>query len=275
MSDLSVIWLRHGAGGCRGGARVPPGNLGVLMRVQGSSVRARLVAGVTGVVAMGSLCSAGAVQASEVAQPTALTGTAVSWAADLVVTNDVPHPVAWSITTAGDVVGVGGRFTAIEDYRRKTEIRRTNVAAFSATTGAIDPDFAPVVDGEVWSVLSDGTSVYLGGSFKTVNGVSRPALAKLDLATGQLDTKFAPPIKVGRVSDMELNRGRLVVGGTFGHKLLALDPVTGHDTHYITSVVGGKLPNSDAAQVFKFDISPDGSRLVAVGNFTSVDGQDR
>jgi hypothetical protein len=74
---------------------------------------------------------------------------------------------------------------------------------------------------------------------------------------------------------MQFDRGRLVVAGTFGSKLLALDPTTGRDTHYIEHSITGKLANSDAAQVFKFDISPDGTRLVAVGNFTTVDGNDR
>ncbi len=37
----------------------------------------------------------------------------------------------------------------------------------------------------------------------------------------------------------------------------------------------GRLPNSDSAQVFKFDISGDGQHLAAVGNFTGVDDQSR
>ena len=120
-----------------------------------------------------------------------------------------------------------------------------------------------------------GTSVYIGGNFTTVNGVQRAALAKLDLATGQLDPDFSPKYTGGRVTDMEMHDGMLVVAGTFSRRLQALNASTGRPTDYISNVVAGKLPNSDAAQVFKFDISSDGQHLVAVGNFTTVDSQDR
>ncbi len=224
---------------------------------------------------LGLLSGAASVEASEFGHPTVVSQTAASWTPNLVAVNGAPAPVALSITTAGDQMVVGGRFSVVENSARTQQWQRRNVVAFSATTGAINERFVPQVDGDVWSVLSDGTSVYLGGSFKTVNGVSRPALAKLSLATGQLDSSFVPPINVGRVTDMELDRGRLVVAGTFGRKLLALRPDNGKATPYIPNLVTGKLPNSDAAQVFKFDISPDGSRLVAVGNFTTVDNQPR
>jgi hypothetical protein len=56
---------------------------------------------------------------------------------------------------------------------------------------------------------------------------------------------------------------------------MTLDPDTGRPTTYISNSVEGRLPNSNSAQVFKIDISPDGKHLVAVGNFTHVDGQER
>jgi hypothetical protein len=120
-------------------------------------------------------------------------------------------------------------------------------------------------------VLVSGSSVYIGGGFTTVNGVTRKAIAKLDLTTGALDPAFTPALS-GRVSDMQLNNGVLVIAGTFGRRLMAINPNNGNvSTAIPTSVaVTGKLPNSNAAQVFKFDISPDGTRLVAVGNFTNV-----
>ena len=58
---------------------------------------------------------------------------------------------------------------------------------------------------------------------------------------------------------------------------MKFNPTNGNVSTYIpnTLTVTGKLPNSNSAQVFKFDISPDGTRLVAVGNFTHVVGQAR
>ncbi len=107
-----------------------------------------------------------------------------------------------------------------------------------------------------------------------MNGVNRKAIAKLDLATGQLDPAFTPALS-GRVSDMQMHNGVLVIAGTFGRRLMAINPNNGNVSAYIPTLVTGKLPNSNAAQVFHFDISPDHQHLVAVGNFTTVDGQPR
>jgi hypothetical protein len=41
--------------------------------------------------------------------------------------------------------------------------------------------------GDVRSVIARGTSLYLGGSFSAINGVSRVALAKLDAESGAVD----------------------------------------------------------------------------------------
>jgi hypothetical protein len=234
------------------------------------------VRGILGAATAGSLLFAGAVapaHASHYTQPTVVSTDAADWTPDLVVTSGEPKPVAYSIAEAGSMMVVGGRFSSVADNSTSVtnNMPRSNVFAFSATTGAISQGFAPQVNGDVWSVLSDGTSVYIGGGFTTVNGVSRPALAKLNLATGALDTTFAPTFKGGRVSDMALSHGQLIVSGIFTKRLVALDPTTGKSTAYLNNVaVAGRLPNSNSAQVFKFDISPDGNHLVAVGNFTTV-----
>jgi len=207
--------------------------------------------------------------------PTVVSTVAASWTPHVAPTVGMDKPVAYSIAQAGDQMVVGGRFAAVDNYNRTIQYPRSNVFAFNATTGAVSQGFTPQVDGDVWSVLSDGTSVYIGGGFKNVNGVARAALAKLDLATGQLDPDFKPTFTGGRVSDIAFHNGMLVVSGTFQRRLIALNTTTGKATTYIQNVVGGRLPNSNSAQVFKFDISPDGQHLVGVGNFLTVDGQDR
>ena len=65
------------------------------------------------------------------------------------------------------------------------------------------------------------------------------------------------------------------IAGAFTQRLKTLDPDTGKQLPYMSNVITGKLPNSNALQVFKFDISPDGQHLVAVGNFLQVNGVDR
>ncbi len=193
----------------------------------------------------------------------------------LAVTDGEPKPVAYTIAEAGDQMVVGGRFRRVESGNRKTEYQRRNVFAFNATTGEVSADFAPNVDGDVWGSWSDGTSVWIGGAFRNVNGEPRSTLAKLDLATGQLDPSFRPPFKGGRISDIAMVHGQLIVSGTFKKRIASLNPGTGKMTAYLNHAVGGRLPNSDSAQVFHFDVSPNGEHLVAVGNFLTVDGQPR
>ena len=207
--------------------------------------------------------------------PSAVTTTPVAWTPHLVPSGDAQHPAAYSISEAGGKVVVGGNFEMIENPQRNTQIPRSNVFAFDTGTGAIT-NFAPSVNGDVWSVLTDGTSVWIGGGFTTVNGVNRRAIAKLNLATGQLDPLFTPALS-GRVSDMQMHNGLLVIAGTFGRRLMAINPNNGNVSTYIppTLTVAGKLPNSNPSQVFKFDISPDHQHLVAVGNFLTVENQPR
>ncbi len=224
------------------------------------------------------ITAAGAARASDAEHTTVVRDDAVDWTPDLVVTPGDLKPVAYSIAEAGDQMVVGGRFARVGSNPGTTEFDRSNVFAFDATDGTVHSGFAPQVDGQVWSVLSDGTSVYIGGNFKNVNGTPRAALAKLSLATGALDPDFRPTFTGGRVTDMGmLPNGQLAVSGTFTKKLASLNAVTGKPTTYISNVVGGRLPDSDSAQVFKFDISRTafGDRLVAVGNFTTVDNEAR
>lgn len=215
--------------------------------------------------------------ASDYEHSTVVSDDAVNWTPDLVPVDGSLKPVAYSIAEAGDQMVVGGRFGSVEENPSNEQEPRSNVFAFDATDGTLHQEFKPVVDGQVWSVVSDGTSVHIGGNFKNVDGTARPALAKLSLATGALDPNFNPPFGGGRVSDLELHDGKLFASGTFRSRLTALNPSTGKVAPYSMPTVTGKLPNSDAAQVFKFDLSPtpQGDRLVAVGNFTEVDTQPR
>jgi len=63
-----------------------------------------------------------------------------------------------------------------------------------ATTGAIDPNFAPVMDNEVESlaVAPDGLHVFAGGRFTKIDGVAQKSLAKLRLSDGARISS-APP----------------------------------------------------------------------------------
>ncbi len=197
--------------------------------------------------------------------------TPATWTPNLVQVSGGPRPIAYTIAPAGDHMVVGGTFSRVENSKRTVQYDRQNVFAFDATDGTISP-FAPAVNGIVWTVLGNGDSVYIGGEFTTVNGVPVTRLAKLSLATGQLDPDFKPNLPGGRITDLELVNGRLIVSGAFTKKIVALNPNNGANTGYINVPVTAPLPNTTRTEVFRFDVSPDGQHLAAVGNFTQVAG---
>ena len=186
-------------------------------------------------------------------------------------------PYALTINQAGDQMVVGGRFNAVENSARTQTYARSNVFAFNRFSGAVNQAFDPVLDGQVWSVVGNGDDVYIAGEFTTVNGVTRNRVAKLSVSTGEVDLSFNPnvAIKGARATDLELAGGRLYVGGAFGKKLVALDPDTGALLPYVNIAIADPLRYTNRAEVFRFDVSPDGSKLVAVGNFRTVGGATR
>jgi hypothetical protein len=167
-----------------------------------------------------------------------------------------------SVSTAPGV-SPGGTFT------------RNNLVAFNPTTGVIAA-FAPNVAGEVWALATNGSSLYVGGSFTSVNGVARRGLAKLNPVTGAVDTAFNAGFASGRVTDAAVVDGRLLVAGTFPGKLRALNLASGANTGYVNVGISGTVAgNAGPTEVYRFAVDPAGTRLVGVGNFTTVGGQTR
>jgi hypothetical protein len=122
--------------------------------------------------------------------------------------------------------------------------------------------------------------VYVGGDFTTVDGVARAGLAKLDATTGALDPAFRPPFRAGHVNDLELvtvgGARRLIVGGGASAKLFSVNPATGAGDGYFTSKVADPIPDAwGGVAVYQIAIDPGGTRLIATGNFMTVDGQAR
>jgi hypothetical protein len=167
------------------------------------------------------------------------------------------------------------------------------IVAFDATTGAITSAFAPKVDGAVTSLVpaTDGTSLYLGGNFTHVNGVAQRGIARVALATGKSIAAFKPKLMDGFVNTIKLSNGRLLIGGTFTKiantsanrgGLASLDPSTGALTTYLSIKLAGHH-NSDThptgikgpTGATKIDVTPDGSRLIVIGNFRTAAGLAR
>ncbi len=150
----------------------------------------------------------------------------------------------WSLNVSpdGKTLYAGGDFI----YAGGTQHRKA--AAFDLTrSGSPVTPWNPVLNGTVRAIASTSTSVYLGGAFTTVNGVSQPYLAGFDRATLAFQPTFTPVVNASvyaltpgpAVSDPD----RLVLGGTFrtvngeAHSGIA-------QVDYATGTVNGPMSNT-------------------------------
>ncbi|HEU4347605.1 MAG TPA: delta-60 repeat domain-containing protein [Actinoplanes sp.] len=184
-----------------------------------------------------------------------------------------PHVLdgtVWTIAVVDDTVVVGGSFTQVTNSTRTQTYARRNVFAYGLDDGAIRP-FAPAVDGAVYALTAGPSrTVYLGGSFKTVNGVPQRGLARVGLDSGQRIGTFAAKINWGDVRAMIAKGSRLYVAGTFSAingtsrvALARLNPATGAvDTGFDARL---SAPGLDRTRVEHFDVSPDGRKLIVIG----------
>lgn len=197
--------------------------------------------------------------------------------------NGTPHVLdgrVYSVTRVGGTVLLGGTFTSARNNDSNQTIARSRLLAFDADTGQISTTFAPNPNGTVHKVLSagDGSTVYVAGKFTSIGGVARKNLARVRISDGSVVGNFDAGNITGQVRDAGLVDDRLWIGGSFTHldgtpqaALATLDPTSGTSLPFMSLELAGNH-NDGYTQVLKFDVSPDGDRLVAVGNFDTLDG---
>jgi PKD repeat protein len=185
-----------------------------------------------------------------------------------------------SIAQVGNTMILGGTFTQVRNNDSTTVIARSRLVAFDLTTKQISTTFAPNPNGDVEVVLPapDGKSVYVGGSFSTIAGAAVKNLAEVNVATGARVTTFNPATVDGRVLDLRLSNNRLWIAGAFTHvagkaqkALATVNPTTGKFDTYFKQVIAG-LHNGGTTTVMKIDVNSQGTRLIALGNFDTIDG---
>ena len=194
-----------------------------------------------------------------------------------------------ALVQVGNRIIAGGIFTQVQAAGGTGPIlTRSNMFAFDATTGAIDTGFAPVFDDEVTAIAAspDNQSLYVGGSFSNINGATASSIGKINALTGVKDPTYRGGAN-GRVNDLALSNGRLIIGGQFTtvktvtrNDIASLDPTTGDVTAAIpNSFTGIHNPTArggaQKSAITKFAVDPAGNKLVAIGNFTLVDGVAR
>ena len=194
--------------------------------------------------------------------------------------NFMPHVVGsgtavYALQQLGSTMYAGGEFSTVENAARTTTYSRSNIMAFDATTGAM-ASFAPSFNGAVWAIVSDGASMWVGGYFTNVNGVARRGVVKIDPTTGAVDPAFNAGFGSGRVTDLRLVNGRLIVGGVHPRPPRGPEPAQrGRTPATSASRSPAVSSQAGATDVYRFAVDPLGRRLVAIGNFTTVGAHAR
>ncbi len=152
-----------------------------------------------------------------------------------------------------------------------------NVVRRMGYAGYVDGSFAPATaDGPVFALLSlPDSRVYLAGSFGTVNGQSRPGVARLT-KDGSLDPNFFPdigatPHQINTIRFTPDGSGGIGVGGSF-------NTTAGVPAKYISLNFNGSNPLSfvpaGAGSIMALGYQRNMNAIVG-GDFATIDGQQR
>jgi hypothetical protein len=180
----------------------------------------------------------------------------------------------------GTTIVVGGDFTTVSNAAGTVRVRRTNIFAFDARTGAI-ANWAPQLDAPVLALApGDGNSVYVGGAFQKVNGTAERALARLSLTDGSRYAGFSASANWGDVRSLISKNGWLYAAGSFS----AINGVTRVGLARLYAGTGAVDANFDLklaapkltrVKMEDMAITADGGRLAVVGAVQQVAGQAR
>jgi PKD repeat protein len=256
----------------------------------------RSVAGVLGLLllsgGLGVAVPATALADSAPPNPSAATPATVS--ADGLPTVQIDG-VAWSQAVVGNTVYVAGKFTSARPAGSPAgtnETPRANLLAYDIRTGELIPGFAPVLDGQALVVTAspDGSRIYVGGDFTTVDGQARRRVAAFDTATGSLVASWHPSISsqvraIAATADTVYLGGSITaVGSTSRTKLAAVRAVDGSLLPWAPvpgpgSTASNKEPGKTSAQEATLDydvlslvITGGGDQVVAAGRFDTMNG---
>jgi hypothetical protein len=152
----------------------------------------------------------------------------------------------------------------------------STLAKLDAGSGVTDANFTQTysLDYGVFGMALSGTSLYIGGSFTTYRGAPAWRLAKVNAATGALDTAFTQTTGVNsNVRSLAFSGSNLVVGGDFstyrGRWIgsIAKFDITGNIADPTFTQGCGTGPNGDVTALALV-----GASLYASGYFTTFNG---
>jgi len=174
------------------------------------------------------------------------------------------HPAGpvHSSVTGGGVVYVGGKLDGIG-----------GIAAVDAATGNLRWLLPASNDVRALALSADGSRLFAGGSFTTVNGQTRKHLVAINVADHSLVAPWKGTAS-GMVRDLVVSGNTLFVGGTFSSIAGAASKGIGA----VNATTGARVTtfnHSVDLGVMGFALTPTSDKLLLAGSFTQVDGQPR
>ncbi|HET7224697.1 MAG TPA: PQQ-binding-like beta-propeller repeat protein [Candidatus Eisenbacteria bacterium] len=194
------------------------------------------------------------------------TGLATDWNPDV---GPAGNSNLVTMSVRGDVLYVGGYCKSVSGMPRQS------VAAFRLTTGRLDdwdpePGFAPNNVPIVFTLASDGKSIYVGGQFDQIGGRTRHYAAELGMRTGSATDWNPDPNRI--VYALGACDSLIYMGGEFKtvgahriHNIAALDLATGQAKDWNA--------NMDGVEVTSLAVY--GGRVYVGGAFRNAGGQPR
>ena len=239
------------------------------------AVRRAVLATVTafGTAVFGLTAMPAAPAAADTAPPP---GTPPTVSADALPTWQV-NGVVWSMTTVGNTVYATGNFTKARPPGTAAgspqEVTRNNILAFDIRTGELVTSFDHSLNGQGLRIVRspDGSRVYVGGEFTTVDGQPRSRIAAFDTATGALDPDFKPTVS-NVVRAIAATDSTVYFGGNFfnvnGSSRTRLAAVRASDGANINTW----RPTADDNEVYAMVMAPGDTRVLVGGRFQTLNG---
>ncbi len=188
----------------------------------------------------------------------------------LAAVSESPAPSSTAVGPVLNSVQAGGRLYIAGSFIKVDNSAHMGLAALDAATGVRDPGFSVDVEGTVDALATDGTVIYVAGSFTSVGGAQRSNLAAVT-PSGQVVSTFHPKVS-SRVESLDYANGTLYIGGAFRSVngvrrkyLAAVDPTDG-------TVVSSFNPNPNR---LVHVVKASGRQIYVGGKFTTVGGVGR
>lgn len=188
--------------------------------------------------------------------------------------------IAWAMAEANGVMYVGGTFTQVRPPGTAAGSSQSrsavNFAAFDAYTGSPTSCALSFTGGtgttvRAMDVSPDGSKLYVGGSFTTVNGVTANRLAAINLPGCTVDTTFRPGTVNNTVRTIAATSDAVYIGGDF-------TTVNGTSRSRFAAVgtTGNLLPWAPAADGVgrALDVPEGRSVVLLAGDFSTVNGAE-